>query len=134
MRRLAAQRQKLTRKRSADDDCIRAAGADPASVKRRSRAAVIRAGRAVKAKAKSAKQAMVKRLHSRRLRLAMPAWADKAAMRAVYAEAQRLTLETGQRHEVDHVIPLLGKTVSGLHVEYNLQVLPMPDNRRKSNR
>lgn len=83
---------------------------------------------------KGQKQAHVKRLHSQRLRAAMPPWADKEAMRAIYAQAQRLTMDTGIPHEVDHVIPLLGKDVSGLHVEYNLRVVHRAVNRRKSNR
>lgn len=47
--------------------------------------------------------------------------------------ARQMTLATGIPHEVDHVVPLLGKTVSGLHVENNLRVIPMLENRRKSN-
>jgi hypothetical protein len=55
-------------------------------------------------------------------------------IRKVYAFSARLTAETGIRHEVDHVIPLQGETVCGLHWEGNLQVLPKIDNIRKSNR
>jgi len=60
-----------------------------------------------------------------------PKWADKEKMKAVYIEAQRLTAETGINHEVDHIYPLQGDTVSGLHVENNLQVITMTENRKK---
>lgn len=64
---------------------------------------------------------------------ATPAWVNMDAIKAVYAEAVRLTRTTGIRHEVDHIYPLRGRTVCGLHCEANLQILTRSANRRKSN-
>ena len=35
--------------------------------------------------------------------------------------------------EVDHIIPMQGKYISGLHVENNLQILKRSENRSKGN-
>lgn len=40
---------------------------------------------------------------------------------------------TGVEHHVDHVIPLRGRAVSGLHVPWNMQVVPAEINQRKYN-
>ena len=68
-------------------------------------------------------------------RNAMPKWLTKEQhqeITAFYDEAARLTRETGIPHEVDHVIPLQGKEVCGLHVPWNLQILTQSENRHKS--
>ena len=58
---------------------------------------------------------------------ATPPWADRAAIKKVYAKARQLGLH------VDHEIPLNGKLVCGLHVENNLQLLPPEINLLKGN-
>lgn len=65
---------------------------------------------------------------------ATPPWADLEAIKRIYKEAQLLTKITGIKHVVDHIIPLKGRTVSGLHVENNLQVITERRNLRKFNR
>jgi len=64
-----------------------------------------------------------------------PVW-DKDAhlIVAKYQLANMLTRETGKPHHVDHIIPLQGKNVSGLHVFSNLKVIPGEENVKKSNK
>lgn len=64
---------------------------------------------------------------------ATPVWADRAALLMWYSMAERVSACLGIPHHVDHVFPLKGRTVSGLHHELNLQVLPAALNHRKSN-
>ena len=50
-----------------------------------------------------------------------------------YWLAKDLKAISGEDYHVDHIIPLCGKDVCGLHVPWNLQVLPADVNIRKSN-
>lgn len=65
---------------------------------------------------------------------ATPSWADREKIEWFYAEAARLTLETGTQYHVDHIVPLKSKWVCGLHVHTNLQILTAVENQSKSNR
>jgi hypothetical protein len=63
-----------------------------------------------------------------------PAWADHDKIDDFFAQAQAAREFFGGEWHVDHVYPLQGKWVSGLHVHENLQVLPGLENRRKATR
>lgn len=68
---------------------------------------------------------------------ATPRWLTNGhhrSIEAIYSAARTLTEKTGIQHEVDHVVPLRGKLVCGLHVPWNLQVISRAANRRKLNK
>lgn len=65
---------------------------------------------------------------------AMPKWVNRRKLCEVYSESKRITMMTGIPHHVDHIVPLVSKVVCGLHVPWNLQVIPANENARKSNK
>ena len=67
---------------------------------------------------------------------ATPPWLTKehlSAIRMYYTESKALEKVTGIKHHVDHIVPLQGKNVCGLHVPWNLNVLTATENTAKNN-
>lgn len=80
-------------------------------------------------------KASAQRAASNALRLKRhPPWVDRRACKAFYDIAVRASACTGIKFEVDHIYPLRGKLCSGLHVPWNLRVIPRAANRRKANK
>jgi hypothetical protein len=68
---------------------------------------------------------------------ALPKWLTKAEheqIKELYTCAQMFKLYTGEEYHVDHIVPLQGENVCGLHVPWNLQVIPAKENLSKSNK
>ena len=68
---------------------------------------------------------------------ATPSWLSDEQycdIKNFYYAAKQLELETTVKYHVDHIVPLQGENVCGLHVPWNLQVIPAADNIAKSNR
>ena len=79
-------------------------------------------------------QSAVERKHAVRKRT--PEWLNdghRLEIDSIYLYCHSLR-SIGLKYEVDHIVPIRGKTVSGLHVPWNLQVIPTAENRSKGNR
>jgi hypothetical protein len=81
----------------------------------------------------SLRAAMLKRAAKRHSRIlcATPKWVDMAAIKTVYKAAKETSVATGIPHCVDHVVPIGGRNVCGLHVVWNLQIVTTDENQRK---
>lgn len=67
---------------------------------------------------------------------ATPSWLsedDFWMMEEIYGLAQLRTKVTGIKYSVDHIVPLQGKNVRGLHVPWNLRVITASENSTKHN-
>jgi hypothetical protein len=68
---------------------------------------------------------------------ATPKWLTQEhfdQIKEFHKTAIQLTKETGIEHHVDHIVPLQGKTVCGLHVPWNMRVITHIENRQKTNK
>jgi hypothetical protein len=68
---------------------------------------------------------------------AMPPWLSKKQLEEIgniYRVCKKVSQTTGKEHHVDHVIPLQGENVCGLHVPWNLAIIPAKMNLSKSNK
>jgi 5-methylcytosine-specific restriction endonuclease McrA len=63
-----------------------------------------------------------------------PSWVDKEEIKKFYTQAVLMEKETGTKYHVDHIIPLNGENVSGLHVPANLQIISGSKNSQKGNK
>ena len=76
-------------------------------------------------------------LRRRRHKNATPPWItkkQKIEIRQLYQIAITMTQTTGEKYVVDHIVPLHGGTVCGLHVPWNLRVITQEENLTKSNK
>lgn len=74
---------------------------------------------------------------SKALKVATPTWLNSIQKEWIsfhYAKARFLSDKLKDPYVVDHVIPIQGELVRGLHVPWNLQVITMRENCRKSNK
>lgn len=93
-----------------------------------------RAAQAKYAAAHRAKYAALNRKRQAAKLQRTPPWADLKKIEQMYDSSNLLTVLMGEPYHVDHVFPLQGKKVSGLHVHGNLQILPGAENVRKNNK
>lgn len=69
-----------------------------------------------------------------REREAFPKWVDREEIKVVYKQCRVVSRETGITHHVDHIVPLINPIVCGLHVPWNLRIVPATENYAKNNR
>lgn len=86
---------------------------------------------------KAGHYAHIAKLRAFNKKRATPKWLTeehKQQIKVFYEESSRLTKDTGIKYNVDHIIPINGEAVCGLHVPWNLRVITETENFKKSNK
>lgn len=67
----------------------------------------------------------------RECRRATPSWANWEKIVNIYDNSTAIIKKTGIQHHVDHIVPVQGKMVCGLHIHQNMRIIPAVENVKK---
>lgn len=70
---------------------------------------------------------------NKRIKLQTPKWADIDAIKKIYLKCKLMNLEQNI-YQVDHIYPLNGENICGLHIAENLQIITAKENFSKGNK
>ena len=101
--------------------------------KRKNKKRILERDRIYREKYRPIKRANDARRRATKLK-ATPDWSEKELIKVVYSKAKWLESLTGLKYHVDHIVPLQGENVCGLHVWHNLQILEKSINLSKCNK
>lgn len=74
--------------------------------------------------------ALIRKYQISKINACLP-WVNMQDIEEIYKKASEIRKKGNDVH-VDHIVPLRGKTVCGLHVPWNLRIIPAKDNMKKN--